>query len=200
MHVRRDSKNKVLSSVYARTRVQNHRECTYLFQHTRARRIYSLWHVRVVQKPTNPRPPSWLQPSTLYACTITVIPRLARSYRTAQSFGRCDRRRFHRISSGNELCSIDRSQLCTVFSNQLCSSSFYFFVIRFLFFFSSRGINEYIWRVNCMVKKILLLTRIIYILLLSFSSSIVKWNYHTRGAKFQLNKFPIYSIGLPSFF
>lgn len=135
MHVRRDSKNKVLSSVYARTRVQNHRECTYLFQHTRARRIYSLWHVRVVQKPTNPRPPSWLQPSTLYACTITVIPRLARSYRTAQSFGRCDRRRFHRISSGNELCSIDRSQLCTVFSNQLCSSSFYFFVIRFLFFF-----------------------------------------------------------------
>lgn len=68
------------------------------------------------------------------------------------------------------------------------------------FFFLSRGINEYIWRVNCMVKKILLLTRIIYILPLSFSSSIVKWNYHTRGAKFQLNKFPIYSIGLPSFF
>lgn len=36
MHVRRDSKNKVLSSVYARTRVRNHRECTYLFQHTYA--------------------------------------------------------------------------------------------------------------------------------------------------------------------
>lgn len=96
--MRRDSKNKVLSSVYARTRVRNHRECTYLFQHTYAcvcvhsRRIYSLWHVRVLQPLKTYQSSATELASTLYACTITVIPRLARSYRTAQSFGRCDRR------------------------------------------------------------------------------------------------------------
>ena len=98
MHVNRDSKNiKAISPAHghAHTFSKSERErihC-YLFQHAcmHSRRIYSLWHVRVLQplktyQSNRARLASILQ--------LSLKPRLARSRscKTTRSFGCCDKR------------------------------------------------------------------------------------------------------------
>lgn len=125
-----------------------------------SRRIYSLWHVRVLQPLKTYQSSATELASILYACTITVIPRLARSYRTAQSFGRCDRRWAAGFIGFPREMNFARSIvpnyapcLATNYALPFISSSF----VSFFSFFFYHGINE--------VKKMLLLTRMIYILL-----------------------------------
>lgn len=157
-----------------------------------SRRIYSLWHVRVVQPLKTYQSSATELASTLYACTITVIPRLARSYRTAQSFGRCDRRWAAGFIGFPREMNFARSIvpnyapcLATNYALPFISSSF----VSFFSFFITVLTR---WRKCCCWLG--------WFIFFFFKFSLPSNGnyYYTRRAKFPkfiLNKFPIYSIG-----